>query len=391
MPDTDERDLTLVFLIDALGQEIVEGSGFCERLISAEPIRVASILGFSSGAIPTILTGRLPNEHGHWSMYRRDRGRGVFRRYRWILRFAASLPRGDWRFRRWLTDRLRADGVTGYFSLYEVPLGLLSQFDLCERRNIYRPGAFEGDVESLFDRLEREEVPYRVWDWSVPDDRALREMEEAARDGRERLLFFYSSVLDATMHLQGPRSDATRIRLREYEEAIERVAAAARAGGRNPRIRIFGDHGMAPVRSHFDLLGSLSGIDARVPDDYLVFVDSTMGRFWFRSDAARRTILDRLSERTDGRFLDPGEMERLGVAFGDREYGEEVFLADPGVLFVPSFMGSRPIAGMHGYHPEDPDSDTALLADPAPSRPVRTIRDLRGLLLHDLGIDAEGR
>jgi hypothetical protein len=30
-----------------------------------------------------------------------------------------------------------------------------------------------------------------------------------------------------------------------------------------------------------------------------------------------------------------------------------VFLADPGVLVLPSFMGSRRVAAMHGYHPDD--------------------------------------
>ena len=391
MRDADGRDLSLVFLIDALGYEIVDRVGFCREILPAGPIRVRSILGFSSGAIPTILTGRLPSEHGHWSMYRRNTGAGIFDRYRGLLRLAGAIPRGSWRVRKWLSDRLRRDGVSGYFSLYEVPLGLLPRFDLCERRNIYRPGAFDGGIESLFDRLEREGSSYRVWDWSVPDDRALREMEVAAREGGERLLLFYSSVLDATMHLHGPDSEATRIRLGEYEKGIAGVVEAARAGGRSPRIRIFGDHGMAPVRSHLDLLGLLRSVDARAPEDYLVFVDSTMGRFWFRDAGARRKILDLLRGRDEGRWLEAAEMERLGVAFPGREYGEEVFLAEPGVLIVPSFMGSEPIAGMHGYHPDDPDSDTVLLADPVPARPVRTIGDLMGLLLDDLGIEGERR
>ena len=42
--------------------------------------------------------------------------------------------------------------------------------------------------------------------------------------------------------------------------------------------------------------------------------------------------------------------------------GEDTdFLANPGTLICPSFMGKTMLAGMHGYDPDHPDSVASLL------------------------------
>jgi hypothetical protein len=386
----DGRDLSLVFLIDALGYEQVGNGGFLDDRIPPERPRVRSVFGFSSAAIPSLLTGRPPREHGHWSMYRRNMGDSVFAPYGAWLRMAGRLPRGQWRTRKWLSERLRRSGLTGYFDLYEVPLGYLPLFDLCQRRNIYRPGAFSA-VPSLFDRLEAARIPWRVWDWSCPTERAFAEMRRAAVGGGERLLLLYTPELDATMHTHGPASPAARAWLSRCEEQIRDVIDGARDAGRRPRVRIFGDHGMAPVRGYADVAAALAPLGWRMPRDYVVFLDSSMARFWFSSDRARAGILSRLGDLPGGRFVSDAELRELGVDVADHAYGENVWLCDPGIVILPSFMGSSPLAGMHGYHPDDPDADTTLLADPLPPGPVRTILDIAPLLLSDLGLTgAEG-
>lgn len=381
-----DRDLLLVFLIDALGFTVAGTGGFLDSLAPAPRPSLRSILGFSSGAIPTLLTGRPPAEHGHWSMYRRGDGHSVFGRYQTLLRLAGRLPRGQWRIRQWLSRQLKRDGVTGYFALYEVPLEFLPLFDLCQRTNIYRPGAFRG-IPSFFDRIAQRGISYRVWDYTAPTWPALSEMEQAAGDGRERLLFFYTSGLDATMHTHGPDSDATRVWLSAHGDRILSVIEAARRAGRRPIVRIFGDHGMAPVRKTWDLWAQLAALGLRMPKDYRYFLDSTMARFWFEHERARKLVLERLHDAALGRWLPAQEMRSLGVWFEDGAYGEEVLLCHPGVLILPSFMGSSPLAGMHGYHPDDRDSDTVLIADPPPAHLPRSIAEIPTMLLKDLGWD----
>ena len=70
-----------------------------------------------------------------------------------------------------------------------------------------------------------------------------------------------------------------------------------------------------------------------------------------------------------GRRIDDDELRALGCFFPLHDYGDAVVLADPGVLIVPSFMGSAPLAAMHGYHPDDRFSKGCFLSDAPRSGP----------------------
>ena len=60
--------LQVVALVDALGWEYIRERQFLDDVL---PYRTAlqTVLGFSSGAIPTILTGLMPERHGHWNLF----------------------------------------------------------------------------------------------------------------------------------------------------------------------------------------------------------------------------------------------------------------------------------------------------------------------------------
>jgi hypothetical protein len=54
-----------------------------------------------------------------------------------------------------------------------------------------------------------------------------------------------------------------------------------------------------------------------------------------------------------------------------------VFLLDPGVLLVPSFMGREPVAAMHGYDAGHPDMAALLWSNRSIPPGVRALRDVR--------------
>jgi len=91
-----------------------------------------------------------------------------------------------------------------------------------------------------------------------------------------------------------------------------------------------------------------------------VVYDSTMARFWFFNDKARREITICLRQVKQGRILEDAELEKMGALFSDRYFGELIFLVKESVLIVPSHMGERPIRGMHGYHPDEKHSFATL-------------------------------
>jgi hypothetical protein len=372
--------LVLIFLIDALGYTQAGKNTILPFLeVPRAPIR--SVLGYSSAAIPTIMTGLPPERHGHFSMYRRASGDGVFRSVRPVIAVASRMRKRSWRVRRFITSYLRRRGITGYFSLYDIPLEQLGYFDLCQRRDLYSPGAFGGGIEGLADLMARDGLS-RVWNWSVPEDRAFAELESEAERGERAVLFLYASVLDTVMHAAGPDSEQTRNCLQRYHERIERVLARARGRYREVRVLVFGDHGMAPVREAHDLWASLEALDLRAPQDYLYFLDSTMARFWFRNERSRRKVEQCLEGLTFGRVLPPEELRRLGTYFPDGSYGELIFVLNEGEILVPSYMGRERVLGMHGYHPDAAHSFTTLatnIADrPYPDDLMALHRFLRG-------------
>ena len=58
-------------LIDALGWEYLKDREFLSDICPYRtPLR--TVLGFSSGAIPSLLTGTLPQSHGHWNLFYYD-------------------------------------------------------------------------------------------------------------------------------------------------------------------------------------------------------------------------------------------------------------------------------------------------------------------------------
>ena len=98
--------------------------------------------------------------------------------------------------------------------------------------------------------------------------------------------------------------------------------------------------------------GSLEKRGHRLGRDYLGFFDSTMARLW-SSERIARDAAAILEENRSGRLLNDEELDARGCLFPDRSYGEWIFLLDPGVMIVPSFMGGARLAAMHGYDPDD--------------------------------------
>lgn len=370
----------IVLLVDALGWELAGRTPDLAPMLG-ERRRLDTILGFSSGALPTLFTGRLPAEHGRWLMYRRAAGRTPFAGFEW-LRFAPARARRSWRVGRALHAVVGRRGVRGYFDLYEVPRPLLAEFDLPERDDIFAPGGLP--LDSLWDALERRGVARVSWDWRTPEDANLMALERHVADGKGEFLFCYTAGFDAALHREGTRGAGVRSWLAGLEATLGRIEAAGARRGARPWIYLLSDHGMVDVDRTVDVMKRLESLPVRWPADYLAFFDSTMARFWWRGGAARDQVRAALAQEPAGRWLGDDELEREGCRFAGREYGDDIFLLEPGALMVPSFMGSRPVRAMHGYDPSHPDMAALLWSNrPIPDE-VRHLTHVRGFLEREL-------
>lgn len=355
------RPVTLVFLVDALGWEIAEHFGFGrEHFATRAPL--GTVLGYSAAAIPSLLSGATPQEHGSWAMFRRAEATGSFHPLRWI----PPLPHNvDWRARKWIRRWLdRRGSVKSYYDLYEIPAHLLHRFDVGQTGDPFRPGGLAR--ETVFDWMQAQGIRYRLWDYRTGENDNMQ-AAVAALTGPYDVLFVYTAELDALMHRVGILHPSVGARLATYTSFLDSVKSAARANDVDLEIVLLSDHGMTDVTDTVDVWQTMTKHGWKVGRDYLAFFDSTMARTWGGEGVADAVTLA-LGEK--GRRLDAPQLRAFGCYFPDGSYGEDIFLADPGVLIVPSFMGARRIAAMHGYHPEDRFSRGVFMTDapmPAPA------------------------
>jgi predicted AlkP superfamily pyrophosphatase or phosphodiesterase len=363
-------------LIDALGWEYAERTHFLADLLPHRaPLR--TVLGFSSGAIPSILTGLMPAQHGQWNLFYYDPLTSPFR---WLRRFG------------WLPDRILEHRVTrklikeaarrflGLGPTFQCCISpkLLPFFNWAETRNIYAHHGIPG-AETIFDKLETTQVPHRIYSYhDGSDSQLLMRARHDARNSGARFQFLYLCELDAFLHHHCQEPAAIEERLAWYDRELRDLFATARKANPESSLCVFSDHGMTPVEAHIDLAAEVDSLGFRQPEDYLAVYDATMARFWFFSERARASVCGRLENVFCGRLLPEDERRQLGVLFPDRRYGEAIFLLDPGWLIASSGFHAKGYLpkGMHGYHPDDAHSDAVFLSDRAPRATVSAICDV---------------
>ncbi len=374
--------LPLFVFIDACGWEIIKNDPFVRDVAPhRRPLR--SVFGYSSACIPSILSGRYPSEHRNWSYFVYDPEHSPFRKLR-ALQWLPTALTGRRRVRRWLSKYVKMRlKFKGYFDLYNIPFRHISLFDFTEKKSPLQPGGMNRGP-NVFDFLLERGIPYHV---SAPTAGEEPNLAALQRDiAREQIdfAFLYWPELDGLMHRVGNDSPEVPARLRDYEDKIARLLVTAREHYEEVRLYVFSDHGMANCDQHLDLRAQIDALGFTMGEDYAVVYDSTMARFWFFNNQARRAITGQLGTVPEGHVMSDDELRQLGTYFPDRYFGELIFLVQEGTLIVPGHMGARPIRAMHGFHPDAPHSYAALMTNQADvPDDVAAIPDMFTLMTRD--------
>ena len=357
--------IDLFVFVDALGWELAQRRRFLADLL---PHRQAcdTLFGYSCTCDPSILTGALPHQHGHFSFFTYAPDRSPFRWARplgWIPEVIAGHHRLRHPLSRWVAKNL---GYTGYFQLYSTPFKRLPQLDYTEKRDLYEPGGIIGGQPAIFEHWRASGVPWVRSDWRAGDAANLGAMAGHLREGKVRLAYLINGGLDATLHAHtttGPQADAAFALLERWLRDLDTLARTRYA---EVRWHIFSDHGMADTHTCSRMMPEFQTLGLRYGKDYAAAWDSTMARFWFPGGARIRTQVETwLAGRAEGRIVTEAELERWGCLFADRRYGELFYVLNEGVIFAPSFMNQRRVPAMHGYDPDLPQSRACWLTSHA--------------------------
>src|SRR5256886_10893984 len=181
-------------LIDALGWQYLKDQKFLDDILPHRlPMR--TVLGFSSGAIPTILTGVPPSVTGHWNLFYFDPKGSPFR---W-LKYFSFLPDAilDNRYSRKIIKEL-GRRVLDMGSLFECSVSprYLPWFNYVEKKNIYDHGGISG-ARSIFDDLQAAKIPHKIYSYHHQTDAEI--VNQALEDLKSKetsFFFLYLSEMD---------------------------------------------------------------------------------------------------------------------------------------------------------------------------------------------------
>jgi predicted AlkP superfamily pyrophosphatase or phosphodiesterase len=335
----------IVILADGLGfhylRDTTVHTGFSDLFASVTPVK--SLLGYSDGIIPSIWTSNFPERHNHWARWslRNDYVRHPIPLHLWEWKLATITKF----LRKNLSSRLGKP--TDLPS--SMPSRIVSSFDY-DCLDTSRP-FYSEDPPSIFQILQKNEVNFKYSSCRRIEDMSLREISGD-------VVFFYLDEFDRLGHVYGPKAPIVRRRIRQLIQHTEVIKT------RSEHIVLFSDHGMFQITGRIDILRILSRLTSLLGQDYLVFLDSTMARFWFFNETSEKEVTEALSDVHEGHFLTPSEIQTNGLRFATHAHGDKIFLVNPYNEIFPNFyhpLFKGHFKGLHGFS-TDAENSYALLA-----------------------------
>ena len=365
--------IEIFLFIDALGWKIVNDHRFLTELLP-ERKKINMQFGYSSSAIPTILSGKTPAEHGHLGLFRFAPERSPFKllsRFAWLFKPASFWNRG--RVRHHLSKLLKKIyGFTGYFQLYRMPIWKLQYTDYCEKQNLFVASGM-GEIENLYDFLSKKRIIFHISDWHLSDEENYSAAEKAIDDGKN-FLFVYTASLDGLLHDKVKEPSEVGTKLSGIRKNIEHLYKKAEDSAETVHFTVISDHGMTPLSGVADVMKKIEESGLVFGKDYGACFDSTMARFYYLKEGSKPEI-ERRMKSFPGHFLSREEELKYGIYRSDRAFGDAIFLLDAGIQIVPSDMGEKPLNGMHGFSPEDEHSFAAILSNEPIPETIAAVSD----------------
>lgn len=379
MAMADPGNKVLVVFIDAFGPEQLnrfgERLGFLPHRKSLE-----GILGYSSGALPTILTGEAPSEHGRMCLFSaREQGEtSILRPLKW-LGLLPKIVHERGRVRQ-AAERVlkKAAKLEGYVALHKVPPHLFEWLDMPERDDMFQSPDIGGARTFLADARDAGLSVYAA-PWQMPEAQRWQHSLSTLRSQKPDLAFLYAAELDGIMHREGPQGSQAEVAMDRIAGHVETARELMASDGARLTTLVVGDHGMALVSRFVDPRNMLKRLG-----NFQLFVDSTMIRAWGTDQELDRLRLEIEKESWEGTWLAGDVLQARKVPRNDR-FGRAMYVLPEGAIFAPSFLGGR-VNGMHGYDVSTSCAQAAVASDQPIEENLKGIDSIAGTVRRKLGL-----
>jgi len=342
----DEVTPTLSELADdgAYGEKLQSTSGFTQR----------------SG----IFTGTHPDVHKNYTMFTyepRQSPYSVLRPLRYVspaINFHTTIDASVRRFvAQPLVDRFSSANNA---PVARIPYDVLPSMSVSEGVDeVYSEGAL--GVESIFDIMRAEDIEFEYLVYpNVSTDAELTETLVYEVEKPSPKDVYLGQFISSDRDVHKASVDSTeRVEITEtIDEQIDTIRTACEKHLNSYNLCLIGDHGMMDVETYVDIYDKLMDYSDRkrltMGRDFLMFLDSTLARFWFFTYEAKELLSQFIENELSnlGEVIDEERAAQKRLP-DDRRYGDLIWEANPGVLIYPDyFHRAEKYSAMHGYDSE---------------------------------------
>lgn len=326
------------------------------------------------GIETTVFTGVWPSVHNSWTEFKLAGNTTRTSKIRLLQSIVKALDIMPW-------DALRAKSrffVERYLfkRIYKTPNVMPSDaipyFESTQPSETFEEGSL-GEITTIFDVFRKKGIPYVCIEPWIRGDKEVVSKAIKMIKHREANGFWYIkfSHLDHLGHRFGPEPLMFKNQLAEIDNYVGEIVTGLNTKSNTISVLVIADHGMSRVNGTVNILDDMRQLKARMYKDFVVFVDSTLIRFWFFNKKASVEISDMLSQVKCGHILSEEEKKSLDIPLSP-EFGELIFVFDEGYIAHPSFFSRRSeVKGMHGYaYPKTCESRPILIANGQIAREV---------------------
>lgn len=402
-----ETKPTMVLFIDAFRYDYLSAEetpflyGIAEQQFSAS---VQTILGYSDAIDASIFTGVQPRQHGHWIMHKYQPQSSPLKMFK-VFSFIDMIP-SDFVIRgtkfvlsAFIGKLLARKYKYEQLSTHNIPYKVIDQFGWTTRKGVFSKNPFP-EFPTLFDILEQNGMSHVFIDAAklslihrYNSSKKIRGKVVDSLTGlaaKKDLYFIYFHHLDHFAHRYRTDSKIFRDELKEMDRTIEYTINSAKSLFHDElNIMIISDHGMVNTDVFIDVRDLVQ--DRAFGKDYLLFLDSTMIHIWYLNESKRNEVRRRIENLNCGRFIDRAEKKCLGLDFDNRDYGDEIYLLEPGYSIFPNFMSWLKPHAMHAYDPKEQSQLGIMLAEGTglafEDRRSAHVLDISPSILDMVGID----
>ena len=360
---------TLILYIDALGFDFInkENTPFLYKYGKENSfVRLKTLLGYT-GIENAFITGKMPNETGIWTEFVYENNNLGF-----ILKFI-PLPNSILSYFFALSNYLK--GHTFLSKLHYIPRKFFNKFNSSIKDGLWKREYFQNKPFLYYG------WPFFVTNNKVKldfikrnDEYKLKKFINSFNENID-LYFIHLVDLDKTMHEFGTKHENSIKEIKKQDEYASLIVNEFKSKFKDPKIIIWSDHGFTDIKGYINIENTVKKFK-----NINYFLDSTIARFWFKDNKFKEELLKELNKIQNGHIINLNEKSKYNVPLG-REYGEIIFVVNPGFLILPNFyQGNKPCKGMHGYMPDKANLDAFFIINKKTNKKILNMDEALSLL-----------